>query len=275
MTAPSPQSDVTFLPPQPRQIRGLNRVGLITLVEKEVGRFLSVTQQTIVAPVITTLLFYTVFALAFGGNERMIGDVSFMQFLAPGLIMMAMVQNAFANSSSSLTIAKVQGNVVDLLLPPLSDLEIFLGFVIGALCRGLAVGVAAGIVLSLFAPVTVVSWSLVIIFALLGNMLMGTLGLMAGIWAEKFDHMATVTNFIVTPLTFLSGTFYSVNSLPESWHAIVLYNPFFYMIDGFRAGFTGHVDGNIAVGIAVLVAVNIALSSGTLIMLSTGYKMKS
>ena len=275
MTSPTPQTDITFSPPQPRQMRGINRVGLITLIEKEVGRFLSVSQQTIVAPVITTLLFYTVFALAFGGNERMIGDVSFMQFLAPGLIMMAMVQNAFANSSSSLTIAKVQGNIVDLLLPPLSDLEIFLGFVFGALLRGLAVGVAAGVVLAFFAPVTVVSWGLVIVYAVLGNLLMGTLGLMAGIWAEKFDHMATVTNFVVTPLTFLSGTFYSVNSLPEAWHAIVLYNPFFYMIDGFRAGFTGHVDGNIAIGIAVLVAVNIALSAGTLVMLHTGYKMKS
>ena len=276
MTQSLPESTpVTFTPPEPRKITGINTVGLWTLVEREVGRFLNVYMQTIIAPVITTLLYYTIFALAFGGIARTMGDMPFLQFLAPGLIMMVMVQNAFANSSSSIIIAKVQGNIVDVLLPPLSDLELFLGFTVGAVLRGLAVGAATGGVLYFFAPLEVTSWPLLLTFALLGNMMLGVLGLAAGIWAEKFDHMATVSNFIITPLTFLSGTFYSIDSLPESWHALVLYNPFFYMIDGFRAGFTGLPDGHILTGLIVLVAVNIGLSALTLWMLRTGYKIKS
>ena len=276
MSQSLPESEpLIHVSPQPRVIKGFNTVGLWTLIEREVGRFLSVHMQTIVAPVVTTLLYYTIFALAFGGIARTMGDMPFLQFLAPGLIMMTMVQNSFSNSSSSLIIAKVQGNIVDVLLPPLSDLELFIGFTTGAVMRGLAVGIATGVVLYFFAPLHVVSWPLVIIFTLLGNMMLGILGLAAGIWSEKFDHMATVSNFIITPLTFLSGTFYSIDSLPENWHALVLYNPFFYMIDGFRAGFTGQADSNVVVGIVILVAVNIALSALSLWMLRTGYKIKS
>lgn len=277
MTEPIPTDAAAggYSPPEPRKIHGLNWVGLWTLVEREVGRFLSVYMQTIVAPVISTLLFYTVFALAFGGQGRMMGDMPFLEFLAPGLIMMAMVQNAFSNTSSSLIIAKVQGNIVDVLLPPLSEIELFIGFVTGAVLRGLAVGVATALCLTLFAPLHVESWALVIVFALLGNMLLGTLGLTAGIWAEKFDHMATVTNFIITPLTFLSGTFYSIDSLPGAWRTLALYNPFFYMIDGFRAGFTGVPDGPLMAGVVILVIANIALAAVTLVMLRTGYKIRS
>ena len=247
----------------------------MTLVRREVGRFLTVYMQTIAAPIVTTLLFYAIFALAFGGVERRIGDIPFLEFLAPGLIMMTMVQNAFANSSSSLVIAKVQGNIVDILLPPLSELEIFIGYVTGAVLRGLLVGVATAIAVSLFVPLSIHSLALILVYALLGNIMLGSLGVAAGVWSEKFDHMATVTNFIITPLTFLSGTFYSISSLPGIWHKLALYNPFFYMIDGFRAGFIGHADGHITTGIILLSAINVILAVFILWMLRTGYKIKS
>ena len=260
---------------KPRKIIGINRTGLYTLIKREVGRFAAVYMQTIVAPVITTLLFYAIFALAFGGIARTIGQVPFLEFLAPGLIMMAMVQNAFANTSSSIVIAKFQGSIVDVVMPPLSNMEFFTGFVMGGVIRGLAVGLVTGIAVSIFAPFNVVSPMVVVIYAVLGNVMMSALGLIAGIWSEKFDHIAAVTNFIITPLTFLSGTFYSVESLPEMWHKIALYNPFFYLIDGFRSGFIGQADGAITIGISILVIMNIALAGLALQMLRTGYKMKT
>ena len=256
-------------------IKGMNVIGLLTLIKREVGRFLNVYTQTIVAPVITTLLFYTVFALAFGGIQRTVGDVSFMAFLAPGLIIMTMVQNAFANTSSSLVISKVQGNIVDVLMPPLSPTEIFIGFVSGSVIRGIIVGAVTICVVQLFVPLSFHSVSLIIAYAFLGTFMMGALGIAAGIWSEKFDHIAAVTNFIVTPLTFLSGTFYSINQLPGIWREIALYNPFFYMIDGFRYGFIGQADGNVTVGIFVLIGINIALAALCLWMLRTGYKIKA
>ncbi|MEZ5903051.1 MAG: ABC transporter permease [Alphaproteobacteria bacterium] len=260
---------------QPRKIVGLNAIGLQTLVKKEVGRFVNVYTQTIVAPVVTTLLFYAVFALAFGGITRTIGDIPYLVFLAPGLVMMTMVQNAFANTSSSMVIAKVQGNIVDILMPPLSPTELYLGFVIGGVCRGLMVGAVVIIVVSIFVGLNIYSIPAILIFALLGNMMLSSIGLAAGIWSQKFDHIAAVTNFLVTPLTFLSGTFYSITQLPEVWHALALYNPFFYMIDGFRYGFIGHADGNVYVGLALLTFVNVLLSMLTLWMLRTGYKIKT
>ncbi len=260
---------------EPRKIYMFNLIGLQTLIKREVGRFLSVYLQTIVAPVITTLLFYTVFALAFGGVAREIGGIAFLEFLAPGLIMMVMVQNAFANTSSSMVISKVQGNIVDILLPPLSPLELYIGFVVGAVSRGLVVGVVTGLVMAFFVDVRVSDWGIVISYAVLGTVLLGSLGLAAGIWSEKFDHIAAVTNFIVTPLTFLSGTFYSVKQLPDMWHEVALYNPFFYMIDGFRSGFIGHSDGDPLLGIAILLGIDIMLAALSLWMLMTGYKVKS
>lgn len=259
----------------PRQIKGMNWVGLQTLIKKEVGRFINVYTQTIIAPVITTLLFYSVFALAFGGITRTIGDIPYMVFLAPGLVMMTMVQNAFANTSSSMVIAKVAGNIVDVLMPPLSPMELYLGFIIGGILRGVFVGIVVAIVVKLFVGLEVHSLFHVIAFALLGNMMLSAIGLAAGIWSQKFDHIAAVTNFLVTPLTFLSGTFYSINQLPEVWHGLALYNPFFYMIDGFRYGFIGHADGNVTVGLMVLIGANAFISLLTLHMLRTGYKMKT
>jgi ABC-2 type transport system permease protein len=259
----------------PRHFGAVNFIGLQTLVGKEVGRFLNVYSQTIVAPMVTTLMFYAVFALAFGGEARMIEGIPYMTFLAPGLLMMTMVQNAFANTSSSMVIAKVQGNIVDILMPPLSPTEFYLGFAIGGLFRGMVVGLATGIVVAVVVGLPVHSIGHIVLFAALGTLMMSSLGLAAGIWSDKFDHIAAVTNFLVTPLTFLSGTFYSVTQLPAAWQNVAHYNPFFYMIDGFRYGFIGHADGNVGIGIAVLVAANIALSALTLAMISKGYKIKS
>ena len=258
-----------------KPIRGMNLIGLTTLIKREVGRFLNVYTQTIVAPVITTLLFYTVFALAFGGIQRNVGDVPFMEFLAPGLIIMTMVQNAFANTSSSLVISKVQGNIVDVLMPPLSASEIFIGFVTGSIIRGLTVGVVTVCVVQFFVPLSIHAPVLILAYAVLGTFMMGALGLAAGIWSEKFDHIAAVTNFIVTPLTFLSGTFYSIHQLPGMWKDVALFNPFFYMIDGFRYGFIGQADGDIMIGLAVLIVINLLLTVLCLWMLRIGYKIKA
>jgi len=260
---------------QPRTIRGINKRGLATLVRKEVGRFLNVYTQTILAPVITTLLFYAVFALALGDVTQEIGGVPYLQFLAPGLIMMAMVQNAFANTSSSIVISKVQGNIVDVLMPPLSAGELFIGYVTGGILRGLAVGVATALATLPFASFGVHSVFHIFIFALLGTMMLSSLGVAGGIWSQKFDHLAAVTNFIVTPLTFLSGTFYSIERLSGPWQVFAHYNPFFHMIDGFRYGFTGHTDSDPMVGILMLAVVNIALGVLCHWMLRTGYRIKS
>ncbi len=260
--------------PVSRRVSGLNRIGLMTLVRKETGRFLAVYTQTIVAPVITALLYYTIFALAFGKIGQSVGGVPYMEFLAPGLIMMTMVQNAFANTSSSVVIAKVQGNIVDVLIPPLSATELFIGYVAGGVVRGLAVGLACTIAISLFSLMHIHSLLQIFTFAFLGTLMLSSLGLAGGIWSEKFDHIAAVTNFIVTPLTFLSGTFYSMETLPPVWQAIAHFNPFFHMIDGFRSGFIGHSDGHIMTGLSILTIANIGLGALCLWMLKTGYKIK-
>jgi ABC-2 type transport system permease protein len=258
-----------------RKIGTINTIGLCTMAKREIDRFLSVYLQTIVAPAVTTLLFYAIFALAFGGLARDVGSVPFLHFLAPGLIMMAMVQNAFANVSSSLVISKVQGNIVDILMPPLSALEIYAGYIIGAVLRGLTVGVVAMLALSFFATVSIEHWWSVILFSVLGTWLLGSLGLAAGIWSDKFDHIAAVTNFVVTPLTFLSGTFYRVEMLPEVWRDVVFLNPFFYMIDGFRYGFIGQADGSLLAGVLLLLFFNLALAGLAYGMIRSGYKLKA
>jgi ABC-2 type transport system permease protein len=259
----------------PRTIRGINSIGLMTLTRKEISRFLNVYLQTLVAPVITTLLFYTIFALAFGGEKRMVGDVPFMQFLAPGLIMMTMVQNAFANTSSSLVIAKVQGNIVDVLMPPLSPAEILTGYALGAVARGMMVGAVTITVMAVFAPVAIHNALAIVGFALLGNTLLAVLGIIGGVWSQKFDHIAAVTNFFITPMTFLSGTFYSIESLPEPFRTLAHFNPFFHMIDGFRFGFIGQADSHVLMGAAMLAAIDAILLLVAWQMFRTGYKIKS
>lgn len=267
---PSAQSELRV-----RQVGRMNWIGLFTLVKREVGRFLKVYSQTIVAPVVTTLLFYTVFALAFGGVAREVNGIPFLQFIAPGLVMMTMAQNAFANTSSSIIIAKIQGNIVDVLMPPLSELEIFLGFLIGGIARGLCVGFVGIVVISFFVHLPLNSIPMIFAFAVLGTMMMATMGIMGGIWADKFDHIAAFTNFFVTPLTFLSGTFYSIEILPDAWKAMAMYNPFYYMIDGFRSGFLHHHDDIFFTGLAFLTLTNFVLITITYKMIKSGYKIKS
>lgn len=253
----------------------MNTIGLYTLVKKEVGRFANVYLQTVIAPVITSLLFFCVFALAFGGANRVISDMPYLEFLAPGLIMMTMVQNAFANTSSSIIIAKVQGNIVDVLMPPLSSFELFTGYLAGGILRGLIIGFVGGLILSFFVNMPFENVPLVIAFSVLGTALLSSLGILGGMWAEKFDHLAAITNFLVTPLTFLSGTFYSIRQLPDFWENLAHYNPFFYMIDGFRAGVIGYAETDIGTGLIVLFFANIFLFAMGLWLIQSGYKIKS
>jgi ABC-2 type transport system permease protein len=265
----------THLPPLPRDIGAVNWIGLWTLYQREVYRFLKVYTQTIAAPVVTTLLFYAVFALALGGVVRMAGSVPFLVFLGPGLIVMAMAQNAFANTSSSMVISKVQGNIVDVLMPPLSPLEMAVAYVGGGVTRGMLVGVVTGAAIWAFVPLGIHSPAYILFHGLMASMMLAQLGMIGGIWSEKFDHIAACTNFVVTPLTFLSGTFYSVDRLPPAFWWLAHFNPFFYMIDGFRYGFIGQSDGTLAIGIAVMLGINAALAALLLRMLSSGYKLKA
>jgi ABC-2 type transport system permease protein len=261
--------------PQPRRYGAVNWLGLWTLTAREVRRFGKVYSQTLVAPVVTTLLLLAVFALALGGAVRQVGGVTFAEFLAPGLIIMAMAQNAFANTSSSVVISKVQGNIVDSLMPPLSATELTLAFAAGGVARGLAVGIAVGVCLLPFVALHVTNAAFILFHGVAASLLLSLLGLAGGIWSEKFDHIAAVTNFVVTPAAFLSGTFYTIDRLPPPWHEIALWNPFFYMIDGFRYGFIGHADSNLALGVAILVAVNAALFALCHWMFRTGYKLRA
>ena len=250
-------------------------MGLWTLYVKEVRRFAKVATQTVIAPVVTTLLFLAIFALALGGNSRQVGGVPFAQFLAPGLVMMAIVQNAFANTSSSILISKVQGNIVDVLMPPLSPGELTLAFAAGGITRGLAVGLAVATAMAVFVPLAIQDLVFVLFHATAAALMLSLMGILAGIWSEKFDHMAAITNFVITPFAFLSGTFYSVERLPEFWRLAAHFDPFFYMIDGFRFGFIGHADAPPLLGAAVLAGADILLWAWVHVWFRRGYKLKA
>lgn len=260
---------------QPRLIRGVNVVGLTTFVRKEIGRFMKVWLQTVLAPVLTTILFFMIFVLALGHDNEAVQGVAYLQFLVPGLVMMAMVQNAFANTSSSIIISKVQGSIVDVLMPPLNAMELLTGYALGGVMRGLMVGAACMTAIMFFVPVSVHSWPVLLLTAFLSSLMLSLIGIAGGLWSEKFDHMATITNFIVTPLSFLSGTFYSISRLPGIWQDIALYNPFFHMIDGFRYGMIGYADASVTMGVLMLVAINIALWWLCYRLLETGYKIRA
>ncbi|MEQ9813950.1 MAG: ABC transporter permease [Azospirillaceae bacterium] len=260
---------------QPRHLGRVNWVGLRTLYTKEVTRFLKVFTQTVAAPVVTTLLFYTIFALALGGIVRQVGEVPFLEFLAPGLIMMSVVQNAFANTSSSIMIAKVQGNIVDVLMPPLSSTELLVGYVGGGISRGILVALVTFTAISLFVPVGLHNIGFVLFHAIAAAAMLSLFGIIGGIWADKFDQMAAITNFVIVPLSFLSGTFYSIERLPEDWQIIAHLNPFFYMIDGFRYGFIGHHDSVLWLGVTVMLVMNLTLGALAWRMLARGYKLKA
>ena len=259
------------------RVRHLGRVnwrGLWTLYMKEVRRFLNVVTQTVAAPVVTTLLFLAIFTLALGRSVEVVNGIPFAQFLAPGLVMMAMVQNSFANTSSSIVIAKVQGNIVDVLMPPISPGEFVAAYALAGMTRGIVVGLSTGIVMAFFVPMGFENLLFVLFFGAAASLMLSTIGIIGGIWADKFDHMAAITNFVITPLAFLSGTFYSIERLPEPFHTIAFFNPFFYMIDGFRSGFIGVSDAPFWLGMLVLGAVNAFLLLVAWRMVSSGYKLK-
>ncbi|MCC7271358.1 MAG: ABC transporter permease [Alphaproteobacteria bacterium] len=258
-----------------RPYPGHNWRGLWSLYCKEVLRFGKIATQTVLAPLVTTLLFLAVFALALGGGARTVGGVPYVEFLAPGLVVMAMVQNAFANTSSSLVIAKVQGNIVDLLMPPLSPAAMTAGFALAGVTRGLVVGLAVGLAIAVLVRLPLADPVAIVFHALAGSLMLALIGILAGLWSEKFDHIAAVTNFVVTPLAFLSGTFYSAERLPPEWSFIAHLNPFFYMIDGFRSGFIGHADGDLATGYVVLATFDVALWGLCHYLFRIGYKLKS
>lgn len=262
-----------------RRFGAVNWLGLWTLYLKEVRRFLKVLTQTVIAPVVSTLLFLIVFTQAFGASRPAIGGVSFVEFLAPGLIMMAVLTNAFTNSSSSLMISKVQGSIVDVLMPPLSALELTIAFVGGAATRGLMVGLITALTSAVFmamngAPMKVEALWAVVYFATAAALIFAMLGALGGIWAEKFDNLAAITNFVITPLTFLSGTFYSIDRLPDPFRAASLFNPVFYLIDGFRSGFTGHAESNLVVGVLMTLTLIGAFGAWCYWMFQSGYKLK-
>jgi ABC-2 type transport system permease protein len=265
-----PRVDSTFGTPF-----DLNLIGLWTLYLKEVRRFLKVPGQTLLAPVVTTLMFLLIFALALGRSGRTIEGMPFLQFLAPGLIMMAVIQNAFANTSASILIGKIQGNIVDLLMPPLRPAELMFGLVAGGVTRGLVVAVVVTLAMLPTVSLGIAHPLLVLFFALSGSLMLALLGLLGGLWAERFDQMATVTNFVITPLSFLSGTFYSIAELPGPFLLAAHLNPFFYLIDGLRFGFTGHADGSIVIGAIAVSAVNLALWLLAHALIARGYRLKA
>ncbi|HZZ94656.1 MAG TPA: ABC transporter permease [Usitatibacter sp.] len=248
--------------------------GFPTLLYKEVLRFWKVSFQTVAAPVLTTLLYLLVFAHALADHVQAFPGVPYLHFLIPGLAMMAILQNAFANSSSSIIQSKITGNMVFILLPPLSALEIFGAYLAASMVRGLTVGlgVFAATLWMVPIPMRHPLWALA--FALVGSGMLGTLGILAGIWSEKFDQLAAFQNFLVMPLTFLSGVFYSMHSLPAFWQDVSRLNPFFYAIDGFRYGFFGQSDVAPAASLAFAAGTFAVLSWLTLQLLRRGYKLR-
>jgi ABC-2 type transport system permease protein len=255
----------------------VNWGGLRTLYVKEVRRFFKVQLQTIWAPAITTLMFLVIFSVALGRGDRMVMGTSFANFIAPGLIMMGMMQNAFANSSFSLLVGKIQGTIVDYLMPPLSTGELLSAMIAAAMTRAALVGGAVWLAMLLWPGVNVVPQHLwaVIWFGIMGSALLSFLGILTSIWAEKFDHAAAVTNFVIQPLSLLSGTFYSVDALHGVFHAISHANPFFYIISGFRYGFLGTADSPIVLGAILLLVVNCALAALCYAVLARGWRLKA
>ena len=249
-------------------------IGFQTLLLKEILRFWKVAFQTIAAPVLTALLYMMIFSHVMAGSNAAFTGVTYKQFLIPGLAMMSMLQNAFANTSSSLIQSKVGGSILFILLPPLSHWDYYGAYVIAALVRAMAVGLGVFLVGIIVADIPVHSYAVIIAFALLGSGLLAALGIIAGLWADKFDQLAAFQNFIIMPLTFLSGVFYSIHSLPPFWQAVSHLNPFFYMIDGFRYGFFGTADVPLALSLSATAGAFFCLSAVTLYLLKSGYKLR-
>jgi ABC-2 type transport system permease protein len=265
----------TVIPPAPRDYHGLNWAGFRTLYLREVRRFMKVGLQTLAAPVVTALLYMMVFVVAAQGARPPVHGTPFSAFVAPGLIMMSVLNNAFANSSSSLVQSKFNGLMGDFLTPPLTPVEHVAAFSLGAATRGVVVGAVTWLAVLPFAHLPITHLWAVLYFGCGAALILGLLGIMAGLWAEKFDHMAAVTNFIVMPMTFLSGTFYLVERLPEPFRTASRFNPFFYLIDGFRYGFIGSAEGSIASGAVMTAGLIVSLGCVCLWMFETGYKIKT
>jgi ABC-2 type transport system permease protein len=265
------------LAPGVASIKRVNWPGLGALYVKEVRRFFKVQLQTIWAPALTTLLFLVIFTVALGRSGRMVLGHSFADFVAPGLIVMGMIQNAFANSSFSLLVGKIQGTIVDYLMPPLSNGELLAGLVGASVTRAVLVGLTVWLAMLLWPGVSVVPrhpWA-ILWFGLSGATFLAFLGVMTSIWAEKFDHAAAVTNFVVAPLSLLSGTFYSVDALSPAFRAVSHANPFFYIISGFRYGFLGTADSPVLFGAGLLLAINLAMGWACYALLRSGWKLKA
>jgi len=267
-------ADMLQTQPTIRDFGRVNWLGLWTLYTKEVKRFMRVAPQTILAPIISNLLYMTVFVLAFA-EVRGTGSEAFIAFLAPGLVMLGILNNASANSSSSIMGGKLGGAINDILMPPLSYYELTLAFIGGSVTRALMVASATAVALSIFAPMIPMHIWPIVYFGLSAAMMLGMIGILSGIWAEKFDQLAVVNQFIILPLSFLSGTFYHIDILPEFFRNISLANPLFYLIDGFRYGFIGTADGNIMIGVIYTLILNIILFIICLRVFKSGWRLKA
>lgn len=264
---------LTSQAPTHREFGLVNWMGLATLYKKEVRRFMKVGPQTLLAPIISNLLYMTVFVLAFSALRP--DPSAFMAFLAPGLVMLGILNNAAANSSSSIMTGKMMGSITDVLMPPLSYVELALGWIAGAATRGVLVAIATALALSLFTPMIPIKIWAVLFFGLSAAIMMAMVGVLSGIWAEKFDQLAVVNQFIILPLSFLSGTFYKIDVLPETFRFLIQFNPLFYLIDGFRYGFLGQADGNVTIGVVFISAINIVLFLTVMLVLRAGWRIKS
>ena len=253
----------------------INWVGAYTLYLKETLRFLSVFGQTIIGPIVTSILFLSVISLAIGNDRPNVLGVPFIEFLAPGLIAMQIIQQAFSHSSSSLLMGKVMGNIVDLVGAPLSASEVSLSIIFASVTRALFISVISIIIFSIMIEIEIKNYLIFFIYLFLSSFIMGAAGFIAGLWADKFDHMATATNFIIVPLSFLSGTFYSVDRLPDLLNTLSYYNPFFHMIDGFRYAFINNMDGSLKFGLIYLILISIIIWLIAYLLYKKGYKIKS
>ena len=258
-----------------RRFGRVNWLGLYTLASREIRRFLAVWTQTLAAPLVTAGLFLTVFSLAIGPTRGDVMGVPFVQFLAPGILMMTVMQNAFANTSSSIVISKVQGNIVDTLMPPLSPAELVVGYIAGGMARGMFVALAIGAVMVVFLGMGLAHPLWALTFAALGSAFLAALGIVAAVFANKFDQMAAITNFVITPLSFLSGTFYSIENLPPVMQTITHFNPVFYLIDGVRYGIIGQSDSSPWLGLAICTCATVFVLLLCWHWFRRGYRMKA
>jgi len=258
-----------------RKFGFINWIGFKSLWLKECNRFLVVWQQTLLSPLVSSLLFLSVLSLALGNNREDVFGYSFISFLAPGLIAMSILTQSFSHSVSSLMIGKIQGNIVDMLYAPLSALEVTMAIILAALTRSFLIAIISIVVFSLIVEIPINNIYYIFIFGFLSAFILGSLGFITGLWAEKFDHTATVTNFIITPLSFLSGVFYSIGKLPNFFQIISHINPFFYMIDGFRYGFLGKSDGSTSIGLIYLTILSVVMWYLAFFLYKKGYKIKS